>query len=299
MSSLAGQGPQVVAVLAQGRGESDFGSFPTFEYIRDVFKKSGRRDLDTLADTAKYSVIMSAHSGGGSTKVVPILGAKEAETRDRGALPTQTQGKKDDHLVNQLQPVDLVVLYEALNGDYDVLNTFDWIQRQLNRIIPQLDTTPDKALAATPVFRGYYGDREGNGYREQYRWLACLIKEEIATRVPAAFQQAVADRFRVIEVEGALIDPPPKEKGARTHKPVEHEQVISGRGPETTGSLADALRASRDPATDRAQAVVPDDAECKRLKLRAQARADERARKAKEARAKAAQQAKDKAAASQ
>jgi hypothetical protein len=103
----------------------------------------------------------------------------------------------------------------------------------------------------------------------------------------------------VIEVEGALIDPPPKEKGARTHKPVEHEQVISGRGPETTGSLADALRASRDPATDRAQAVVPDDAECKRLKLRAQARADERARKAKEARAKAAQQAKDKAAASQ
>jgi hypothetical protein len=282
MSSLAGQGPQVVAVLAQGRGESDFGTFPTFEYIYDVFKKSGRADLDKLADAGNYSVVFSAHSGGGSTKVVPILGAKEAETRDRGALPTQTPANPGDRVVNQQQPVDLVVLYEALNGDGDVLATFDWIQRQLKRIVPQLDTAPDKALASTPVFRGYYGDRDGSGYREQYRWLACLIKEEIQSRVPAVFQQAVADHFRIIEVQGPAIDPPPKKKGARTHQAVEHEKVISGLGAENSGSLANALRASRDPAVDRAEAVVPDDAECKRLKLRAQARAEERARKARE-----------------
>jgi hypothetical protein len=298
MSSLAGQGPQVVAVLAQGRGESDFGKFPTFEYVYDVFKKSGRTDLDKLADAGNYSVVLSAHSGGGSTRVVPMLGAKDAETRDRGALPTQTPAKPGDHVVNKQQPVDLVVLYEALNGDYDVLGTFEWIQRQLSRLIPQLDKSPDQALAATPVFRGYYGGREGSGYREQYRWLACLIKEEIQTRVPTASQQAVADRFRIIEVQAPLLDPPPKKKGAPTHKPVEHEQVISGLGAETTGSLAEALRASRDPTIDRAQAVVPDDEECKKLKQRAKARADERARKAKEAK-EAKEKAKEKAKAPQ
>ncbi len=296
ISSLAGQGPQVVAILAQGRGKSDFGSFPTFEYVRDVLQKSGRTDLDKLADAANYSIVLSAHSGGGSTKVVPILGAKEAETRDRAGLPAQTASKSDDRVVNQLQPVDLVVLYEALNGDNDVLGVFDWVQRQLTRLVPQLGTSPDQALAATPVLRGYYGDRDASAYREPYRWLACLIKEEIQSRVPVAFQQAVADRFRIIEVQGPLLDPPPKKKHARTHKAVEHEQVISGLGTAKSGSLADALRASRDPTIDRAQAVVPDDEECKKLKRNAKARADERARKAKE---KAEQQAREKAKAAQ
>jgi hypothetical protein len=295
MSSVAGQGPQVVAILAQGRGQSDFGSFPTFEYVTDVLKKSGRSDLDKVADGENYSVILSAHSGGGSTKVVPILGAKEAETRDRSALPAQTASKPGERVINKQQPVDLVVLYEALNGDYDVLGTFDWIQRQISRLIPQLDKSPDKALAATPLFRGYYGDREGSGYREQYRWLACLIKEEIQSRVPVASQLAVADRFRIIEVQGPLLDPPPTKKGGRTHKPIEHEQVISGLGTANSGSLADALRASRDPTIDRAQAVVPDDEECKKLKQRAKARAEDRAKKAKEAKDKAEQKAKEKA----
>jgi hypothetical protein len=295
MSSMAGQGPQVVAILAQGRGQSDFGKFPTFEYVRDVLEKSGRTDLGKLADAANYSVVLSAHSGGGSTKVVPMLGAKDAETRDRGTLPTQTPSTPGQRVVNQQQPVDLVVLYEALNGDYDTLGTFDWIKRQIGRLVPELDTSPDKALAATPVFRGYYGDRGGSGYREQYRWLACLIKEEIQSRVPAAFQQAVADRFRIIEVQGPLIDPPPKKKDARTHQPVEHEQVISGLGSANAGSLADALRASRDPTADRAQAVVPDDAECKKLKQRARGREEDRVKAAKAAAdKKAAEQAEQK-----
>jgi hypothetical protein len=173
-----------------------------------------------------------------------------------------------------------------------VLGVFDWVQRQLTRLVPLLGTSPDQALAATPVLRGYYGDRDSSAYREPYRWLACLIKEEIQSRVPVAFQQAVADRFRIIEVQGPVLDPPPKKKHARTHKAVEHEQVISGLGAATSGSLADALRASRDPTIDRAQAVVPDDEECKKLKRNAKARADERARKAKE---KAEQKAGEKA----
>ncbi len=295
MSSLAGNGPQVVAILAQGRGQSDFGRFPTFEYVRDVLKKSGRTDLDTLAESANYSVILSAHSGGGSTKIVPILGAKEGETRDRSALPAQAESATDKRVVNKLQPVDLVVLYEALNGDFDTLELFDWIKRQIGRLASQLDASPDKALAATPVFRGYYGGRGDTGYREQYRWLACMIKEEIQARVPPAYQQAVADRFRVIEVQGPLIDPPPKKKGAPTRQNVEHEQVMSGLGAANAGSIADALRASRDPTVDRGQAVVPDDAECKQLRQRARQREEARAKAAREAKEKAEQKAREKA----
>lgn len=295
ISSLAGNGPQVVAILAQGRGQSDFGKFPTFEYVRDVLKKSGRTDLDTLADSGNYSVVLSAHSGGGSTKVVPILGAKEGETRDPKALPARAESAKDKRVINKLKPVDLVVLYEALNGDYDTLGLFEWVRRQIARLVSQLGTTPDEALAATPVLRGYYGGRGDTGYREQYRWLACLIKEEIQSRVPAAFQQAVADRFRVIEVQGPLIDPPPTKKGAPTRQNVEHEQVMSGLGAANAGSIADALRASRDPTVDRAQAIVPDDAECKQLKARARQREEERAKAAKAAKEKAEQEAKAKA----
>jgi hypothetical protein len=278
IASLKGQGAQVVAILAQGRGKSDFGSFPTFEYVRDVLEKSGRSELVKLAESENYSIVLSAHSGGGSTKVVPILGNKEAETAERGELKPQDPSKREGRVINKLQPVDLVVLYEALNGDGDVLQVMEWVKRQLSRLVPQLDQTPDKGLAATPKLRGYYGKRD-SGYRERYRWLACLINDEIASRVPEKFRQDVADRFRIIEVSGA--------KGAD----VEHEQVISGTGAQGAGSLADALRAARDPQGDRGQAVSPDAQECEALKRRARARAKARADAAKAAEAEKAAKA--------
>jgi hypothetical protein len=271
ISSLKGQGAQVVAILAQGRGKSDFGSFPTFEYIRDVLEKSKLPELVKLAESENYSIVLSAHSGGGSMKVVPILGSGDADTAERSELKSQLPSKADGRVINKLQPVDLVVLYEALNGDGDVDAVMNWVDRQLTRIVPQLGQSPDTALGATPTLRGYYGKRKGSGYRERYRWLACRIQEEIASRVPEAFRQDVADRFRIIEVAGA--------KGGD----VEHEQVISGTGATNAGSLADSLRAARNPQSDRAQAVTPDEDECKKLKDRARQRAKERAEAAKAA----------------
>jgi len=278
LSSLKGQGAQVMAILAQGRGKSDFSDFPTFEYVRDVLEKSGRSELVKLAENANYSIVLSAHSGGGSTKVVPSLGRGEADTADRAALKSQQPDTAQARVVNMLQPVDLVVLYEALNGDGDVQAVMQWVNRQLDRLVPLLQQSPDRALAATPTLRGYYGKRK-SGYRERYRWLACLIREAIEARVPEKFCPSVADRFRIIEVSG-----PAGEN-------VEHEQVISGIGAATSGSLADALRASRDPQSDRAQAVWPTDEECAQLKRRARERA-EAAKKA----AEAAKAAKEKAA---
>jgi hypothetical protein len=277
ISSLQGHGAQVVAILAQGRGKSDFGSFPTFEYVRDVLEKSGLPELIKLAESERYSIVFSAHSGGGSMKVVPILAAGEADTSVPSELKPQSASKKEGRVVNKLQPVDLIVLYEALNGDSDVDAVMNWVNGQLTRMVPLLEQAPDKALAETPTLRGYYGKRKGSGYRERYRWLACRIQEAIATRVPEEFRQDVADCFRIIEVAGP--------KGGD----VEHEQVISGTGANTSGSLVDALRAQRDPESDRAQAVAPDEDECKQLKARAAQRAKDRAEAAK--RAKAAKEA--------
>lgn len=202
---------------------------------------------------------------------MPMLRRGEAETTDRAGLKSQLPSKAKHRVINKLQPVDLVVLYEALNGDGDVLAVMDWVRGQLTRLVSQLQHTPDKALPATPVLRGYYGDRKLTAYREPYRWLACLIDEEIESRVPDAFRQDVLDRFLIIEVDGP--------KDAPKHPEVEHEQVISGVGAATAGSLADALRAARDPRSDRAQAVLPTAEECKDLKKNAKARAAARAKK--------------------
>jgi hypothetical protein len=289
MASLAGVGPQVVAILAQGRGKSEFGSFPTFEYVRDVLEKSGRPELAKLADSENYSVVLSAHSGGGSTKVVPMLGRGDADTADRAALPAGVADATAHRVIDKHQPVDLVVLYEALNGDGDVAGVMKWVKAQIARLVPRLDATSgtasEQALAATPVLRGYYGARKVTGYRERYRWLACLINDEIKASIPAPFRQAVSDRFRIIEVAAPT---PSTAKDAPTGKDppkppdVEHEQVIAGPGPSSSsGSLADALRAARDPTRDRAQAVLPSDEECAELKKKARARAEAAAAAAK------------------
>ena len=250
VASVKGQGPQVVTILAQGRGMSSFGDFPTFEYVRDVLLKSGRADLATVANNETYSVVLSAHSGGGSKVINTILGANEAETSDRTALNPQDIDPKAHRVVNKFQPVDLVVLYEAINvlGHVDLVMT--WVNRHLDALGAGLAKTPDKASAlfgATPVLRGYYGKRN-SGYAKLYCDLACRIEKAIEAKIPDASRQDAADHFRVIEVAGP--------RGGE----VEHEQVLSGVGSSAgTGSIADALRAQRDPTSDRAQAVTCED----------------------------------------
>jgi hypothetical protein len=247
IASLKGQGPQIVTILAQGRGMSSFGDFPTFEYVRDVLLKSGRAELATVAKNEIYSVVLSAHSGGGSKVISTILGANEAETSDRTALRPQDIDRKEGHVVNKLQPVDLVVLYEAMNVPDHVDLVMTWVNRHLDALASGLTKTPEKAsalFAATPVLRGYYGKRN-SGYAKRYCDLACRIEKAIETKIPYQWRQDAADHFRVIEVAGP--------RGGE----VEHEQVLSGVGSSaSTGSISDALRAQRDPTSDRAQAVT-------------------------------------------
>ncbi|HTU95923.1 MAG TPA: hypothetical protein VMF14_08800 [Solirubrobacteraceae bacterium] len=269
VASLKGQGPQVVTILAQGRGTSDFGSFPTFEYVRDVLLKSGRSELKTVADNEKYSIVLSAHSGGGSKVISTILAGNEAETSSRTALKPQDIDAKQHRVVNKLQPVDLVVLYEAINVPDHVDQVMAWVNRHLDALGTGLGKTPDKAgdlFAATPVLRGYFGKRN-SGYAKRYCDLACRIEKAIEAKIPDRWHDDAADHFRVIEVAGP--------RGGE----VEHEQVLSGVSSNAAGgSIADALRAQRDPKSDRAQAVHCEDC---RAELKAWADAARKADKPK------------------
>jgi len=245
----------IVGILAQGVGKSDFhdkGTIRTFEYIRHVLLKSKVPVLEKIAKGEKYSVVLSAHSGGGSNQVIPMMGNKEAETADRSRLAPQEAGK-DGRVVDKLQPVKLITLVEALNGDTDVNLVMAWVNRQLDRLVPVLKTatSPSDAkalaeLAATPKLRGYFGHRDSE-YAKRYKALNDQICKAIADKVPEAWRTEAGDLFRIIEVK----DPDPSGK-----KEVEHEQVISGIGTDPkSGTFADALSASLDPTSDRAKAL--------------------------------------------
>jgi hypothetical protein len=240
--------------LAQGVGKSDFydkGTIPTFEYIRDVLVKSKVPALEKIAKGEKYSVVLSAHSGGGSTQVIPMIAKGEAETADRSQLAAQ-KPSGDGRVVDKLQPVKLITLFEALNGDKDVEAVMAWVSGQLAKIVPVLKAatspTDAKALAAitaTPKLRGYFGDRAKSAYAGLYLKLNDQICSAIE-KVPEARRPNVGDLFRIIKVT----DP------TAGKCEVEHEQLISGIGTDPkAGTLADALTASLDPTSDRAKAL--------------------------------------------
>ena len=98
----AQNGPQIVAILAQGRGMSDFGNVPTFDYVQDVVSK-----VPELKGVTQYSIVLSAHSGGGSTQVAKKVAAGDAQTSARSKLPAPKPGQA------AAQPADLVVMFDA------------------------------------------------------------------------------------------------------------------------------------------------------------------------------------------
>lgn len=114
----------------------------SYVYVCDVLMKSGRSELVSLAGKENYSVVLSAQSGGGSRVAGSILTGNEADTADRGSLPAQNPDDKQKRNVNRPQPVNPVVLYEAINGDGD--DAMSWIDRQLERLGTPLTKTPER-----------------------------------------------------------------------------------------------------------------------------------------------------------
>jgi hypothetical protein len=149
-------GPQIVAVLAQGRGMSDFGDVPTFDYIADVFAKAG----GNLAKITDYHVILSAHSGGGNMQVAKKVNAGDVVGTDRSRLTPAAPG----HAARQASA--LVILFDAEGS----ASTMSWIEGEIRRLTAALKTAPDAAAAqaaisAAPKFRGYFAARGPTGRR--------------------------------------------------------------------------------------------------------------------------------------
>ncbi len=224
-------GPQIVAVLAQGRGMSDFGDVPTFDYIADVFAKAG----GNLAKVTNYHIILSAHSGGGNMQIAKKTG--DAVGTDASRLRIGTKDKADQ------QPSDLVILFDAEGAG----SVASWAAGEIGRLNAAIKADPAKAQDAilkAPKFRGYFAT-SGSYWRAFHD--ACTTINAALRGVPAGWRRPdktnpasvkVSDLFRIIEVKDAGVN---------------HEHVISRgtKGKPEAGALADALRASLDPKIDR------------------------------------------------
>ncbi|WP_152190253.1 M15 family metallopeptidase [Georgenia satyanarayanai] len=217
-------GPQTVAVLAQGRGRSEFGTVPTFPYVRAVLDA-----VPELAGVSDFSLVLSGHSGGGATQVA----GKVADLRAAAAPPASGAAPA--------RPSDVVVMFDAEG----VVSVMSWVVGKVRELAAGLKADPAGGQAlidAAPRFRGYFA--EWGSYRTPYITANRMLKKALAA-VPAEWTLAgagpgtkVEDLFRIIAVPG-----------------VGHETVISKTGPATQGALADALTASTSPTSDRAQAL--------------------------------------------
>ncbi len=275
---LAGQ-PLAAAILAQGRGPEDFGKTSTSEFVQDVLGK-----VPALSKITDIDVVLSAHSGGGFRISERI---DEVTTADGRQVPAAKAGHAPDHATG------LVVMFDA-----EAIGTVAGAAtKKVKALAATLkgadeDTARD-AIAAMPRFRFYF-NLDG-AYHSAYvaEWDAL---QGALARVPEPWRKGGSeitadDVVRFVPVFGEGVD---------------HEHVISGGKPnrpsdqtDKQGSVADALRASLEPTSDRDKAF-----ERSKLpefrRLAAEARAAEaavkRAAKEAEKKAKAAQKEAEKAA---
>ena len=251
-------GPAVVTILVQGRGKSDFGDVPTYDYIADVFSK-----VPELAGVTRYSLIQTAHSGGGYKLRTNIQDGGQAKTNDRAKLPAAKAGTAAPI------PADMVVMFDAeamldiVKKDKDTGKEISrtpavasWAKSHVRRLDKEIRAAlaagrpadAQAAIDATPKLRAYFapGGNYDGAYQQANREIGALIDQ-----IPEPYGNGessavtVADLFRFVAVTGTK---------------VRHESVISKgtAGKAEDGAMADALRASSDPTSDRKQAIERD-----------------------------------------
>ena len=216
---------QMIVILPQGVGGSQFGGLERDPngYIKEVFFRAGTEsgnDLPLQHEPPQWSLVLSAHSGGGDR-----LATTMALDRSKGFEDESSRG------------VTEVILFDAIH----VTDTFDgvamvvaWVEHHLARTAKALATAPDQAaraeaVAGCPILRAY-GSKD---YRFNYERLAREINKTVDRYGSKLGDQnsAVADRFVVEILAGAG-----------------HEGVVRGLDSDPAGGpLADALRAHADP----------------------------------------------------
>jgi D-alanyl-D-alanine carboxypeptidase len=229
--------PQVLGILPQGVGHSQFGNLVPRTYVDAVLDRlEGINELKKpVSGQRQINLVLSGHSGAGHT----ISAALRAEV---AAAKAAAKGKPTGK-TPVLAPVE-VVLFESINGAGELRAVTDWVDHHLNRVRAALlaaRTPADRTAAITscPILRAY---RSRDMYVSMYNQLDDHIKNWFAdadnSRVLGADIQRIRDRFKVEVLTGLTT-------GAG------HEKVVGGLGKAEEGPLADALMARRDPSASK------------------------------------------------
>ena len=200
---------QVIGVLAQGIGESRFGSgkkkydLPYNDYIKEVLEITAKMGFPQLPKPPKsWQLILSAHSGGGLT-------VAKASEKIR-------------------EPANLaeIVLLDALNSPAAADRVGEWAEEHMERVREAKPDDRAGELAKCPKLRGYYS----GAYAGRYERLQKALKKSFE-RNPPEVDPHLRARFKVTPLAGTV-----------------HETVVRGLGDDpAAGPIADALVSAHDP----------------------------------------------------
>lgn len=137
-AQIEASGRDVVGILPQAAGsKSEFGNFTTDTYIGHVFAAlKSLKFWDKLPEIR--GVVLSGHSGAGNV-LTPML----------------------DKSVRLPEKLKEVILFDALNWDYQIGHVWHWLERQLAKDLKNLVGLPTRAkrleyLTGSMRFRGYH-----------------------------------------------------------------------------------------------------------------------------------------------
>jgi hypothetical protein len=211
--------PQLMAILPQGVGRSEFGRFQQTSYIDEVIGRL--KPVVPWQDAPKdVRVVMSAHSGGGNT-VTRMLGAQ-------GGLPGA---------------VRTIMLFEAINTSDQAAKVWTWVLAELERLAGAVSAngaaaTKDKdtAIDAAPRLRAYCS-AANKGYAVWHGRLKKAIEQWFAGKVLTDFsKQASQDRKGGVPQLGTYADRMKSLFQVHIDLPGSHETVVRD-------NLLDALKA--------------------------------------------------------
>jgi D-alanyl-D-alanine carboxypeptidase len=245
----AGGDAQVVGVLPQGGEESQFGAdygLRADDYIKEVLTRVSAQGELTVPpvkavepkDWAKWSVVLSAHSGGGHT----VRRMLEADLHQRTGTdpvtgkPVTAEQRRRDASAPLPSALGEIALFDAINNASELTVVTAWVTNRLDEILAAPDK--EKKLAETPKFRAYYAS-----YVDTHTKLRKAIVDWFTTHRAGLgpFAERAWALFQVIPVTDA--------KG----RLVEHEEIVRGhrlseKSAPVAGSVTDALTSRRTPA---------------------------------------------------
>lgn len=200
---------QVIAILAQGIGQSEFGKdpykLPYDEYVREVLGLVAAMKVPQLPKVPdQYQLVLSAHSGGGLT----LAGGKK---------------------VREPENLAEIILFDALNRPGHADNVSAWAEEHMKRVREAPRDQWAKELGSCPKLRAYYSDT--HMYVTNYGRLKTALLASYE-RNPPELKAPLEARFPLpVHITGA-----------------NHEHVVSGLGDDPSAApLADALAAIDNP----------------------------------------------------